>query len=171
MCTKIMAQFNTANCFELTSGLFLLPLSVQGSIFQPHRRTSGGGLSGIWSPRQLHIAVRTGGIFYFPWHRHQIEGTNVFYCLIRKTLAKRGKRNCQSSEEKSVYRSGTQTIDRPVAGRFPNPRGHRPPPYLSANERLSCWSWSLTMSSVIVRGVFITCFTATIIVELPFWSP
>ena len=44
MCTKIMAQFNTANCFELTSGLFLLPLSVQGSIFQPHRRTSGGGV-------------------------------------------------------------------------------------------------------------------------------
>ena len=27
------------------------------------------------------------GIFYFPWHRHQIEGTNSFYCLIRKTLA------------------------------------------------------------------------------------
>ena len=25
------------------------------------------------------------GIFYFPWHRHQIEGTNGFYCLIRKT--------------------------------------------------------------------------------------
>ena len=31
--------------------------------------------------------MRTGGIFYFPWHRHQIEGTNGFYCLIRKTLA------------------------------------------------------------------------------------
>ena len=26
-------------------------------------------------------------IFYFPWHRHQIEGTNGFYCIIRKTLA------------------------------------------------------------------------------------
>ena len=25
------------------------------------------------------------GIVYFPWHRHQIEGTNGFYCLIRKT--------------------------------------------------------------------------------------
>ena len=24
-------------------------------------------------------------VFYFPWHRHQIEGTNGFYCLIRKT--------------------------------------------------------------------------------------
>ena len=29
--------------------------------------------------------VQTGGIFYFPWHRHQIEGTNGFWCLIRKT--------------------------------------------------------------------------------------
>ena len=27
------------------------------------------------------------GSFYFPWYRHQIEGTNGFYCLIRKTLA------------------------------------------------------------------------------------
>ena len=31
--------------------------------------------------------MRTGGIFYFPWHRHQIEGTDGFYCLIQKTLA------------------------------------------------------------------------------------
>ena len=45
--------------------------------------------------------MQTGGIFYFPWHRHQIEGTDGFYCLLRKTLAKWGKRNCQSSEAKS----------------------------------------------------------------------
>ena len=51
----------------------------------------------------------TGGIFYFPWHRHQIEGTNGFYCLVRKTLAKRGKRNCQSSEAKCFCRSETRT--------------------------------------------------------------
>ena len=36
------------------------------------------------------------GIFYFPWQRHQIQGTDGFSCLFRKTLAKRGKRNCQS---------------------------------------------------------------------------
>ena len=54
----------------------------------------GGGV------HQLHIPVRTGGVFYFPWHRHQIEGTDGFECLLRKTLAKRGKRNCQSSEAK-----------------------------------------------------------------------
>ena len=27
------------------------------------------------------------GSFTSSWHRHQIEGTNGFYCLIRKTLA------------------------------------------------------------------------------------
>ena len=105
----------------------LLPLSVQGSFFS----RIDALLSGRWSPRQLHIPVRTGGMFYFPWHRHQIEGTNGLYCLIRKTLAKRGKRNCQSSEEKSYYRSVTRTIDRPVAGRRPSPLGHRSP--------ITCW--------------------------------
>ena len=38
------------------------------------------------------------GNFYFPWHRHQIEVTNGFKRLLRKTLAKRGKRNCPSFE-------------------------------------------------------------------------
>ena len=33
---------------------------------------------------RLHIYPLCG-IFYFPWHRHQIEGTNGFYRLIRKT--------------------------------------------------------------------------------------
>ena len=33
---------------------------------------------------RLHIYPLCG-IFDFPWHRHQIEGTNGFYCLIRKT--------------------------------------------------------------------------------------
>ena len=33
---------------------------------------------------RLHIYPLCG-IFYFPWHRHQIERTNGFYCLIRKT--------------------------------------------------------------------------------------
>ena len=27
---------------------------------------------------RLHVPVRTGGIFYFHWHIHQIEGTNGF---------------------------------------------------------------------------------------------
>ena len=53
--------------------------SVQGSVF---RRIDallgefrvGGGVH----DRQLHIPVRTGGVFYFPWHRHQIEGTDGF---------------------------------------------------------------------------------------------
>ena len=45
-----------------------------------------------WSHSPLvvleHNPVQTGGIFYFPWHRHQIEGTGGFWCLLRKTLAK-----------------------------------------------------------------------------------
>ena len=30
-------------------------------------------------------AESTTGYTFTPWHRHQIEGTNGFYCLIRKT--------------------------------------------------------------------------------------
>ena len=33
---------------------------------------------------RLHICPLCG-IFYFLWHRHQIEGTTGFYCLFRKT--------------------------------------------------------------------------------------
>ena len=33
-------------------------------------------------------------IFFLPWHRLQVEGTNGFYCLFRKTNAKWGERNC-----------------------------------------------------------------------------
>ena len=78
------------------------------------------------SPTITHSSADWWDLF-FPWHRHPIEGTNGFFCLIRKTLAKRGKRNCQSSEAKSFYRSGTRTFDRPVAGRCSNPLGHRAP--------------------------------------------
>ena len=39
-------------------------------------------------------------IFDLPWHRHRIEGTNSFYCLIRKTQAKWGEQNCQCPEAK-----------------------------------------------------------------------
>ena len=50
-------------------------------------------------------------------HRHQIEGTDGFECLLQKTLAKRGKRNCHSSEAKSFYRSGVR--NRPGTVRSP----------------------------------------------------
>ena len=39
-----------------------------------------------WIPRQLHIPVQTGGFFYFPCHRHQIEGADGFNCLLLKTV-------------------------------------------------------------------------------------
>ncbi len=85
-------------------------------------------LSGMWSPRQLHIPVRTGGIFYFPWHIHQIEGTDGFWYLIRKTLATRDKRNCQSSEAKFSAVGFEPSRDYPVASpsQRSNPLGYRP---------------------------------------------
>ena len=45
-------------------------------------QVGGGRLGGVHD--RLHIYPLCG-IFYFPWHRHQIERTNGFYCLIRKT--------------------------------------------------------------------------------------
>ena len=52
--------------------------------------------------------VRTGGIFYFPWHRHQIEGTDGS-----------SERHWQSGVNgivkvpKRSYRSGIRTLDHP----------------------------------------------------------
>ena len=38
------------------------------------------------------------GMFYFPWYRHRIEGTNGLQCLIRMTQAMWGKRTCPCFE-------------------------------------------------------------------------
>ena len=51
------------------------------------------------------------GIFYFPWpsrawHRHQIEGTNGFYCLIRKT-----ERFTISNVESQVFTPNNSRLD------------------------------------------------------------
>ena len=46
------------------------------------------------------------GIFYFPWHRHQIEGTNGFYCLIRKT-----QRFTISNVESQVFTPNNSRLD------------------------------------------------------------
>ena len=66
-----------------------MPVSVSARYCIPQcvRLIAGGGggrLGGVHD--RLHIYPLCG-IFYFPWawHRHQIEGTNGFYCLIRKT--------------------------------------------------------------------------------------
>ena len=72
-----------------------------------------------------------GGIFYFPWNRHQIvEGTDGFYCLLRKTLARRGKRNCQSSEAKLSAVGFERVPHRPAASasQCSNPLGTASPP-------------------------------------------
>ena len=52
----------------------------------------------VESTTSYTFPVQTGGIFYFPWHRHQIEGTNGFRCLIRKT-----QRHTISNVESQVF--------------------------------------------------------------------
>ena len=46
------------------------------------------------------------GSFTSPWHRHQIEGTNVFYCLIRKT-----ERFTISNVESQVFTPNNSRLD------------------------------------------------------------
>ena len=63
----------------------LLSVSARYCIPQCVRFIAGGGggrLGGVHDRLQIYPLC---GIFYFPWHRHQIEGTNGFYCLTRKT--------------------------------------------------------------------------------------
>ena len=54
---------------------------------------------------KLHIYPLCG-IFYFPWHRQQIEGTNGFYCLIRKT-----ERFTISNVESQVFTPNNSRLD------------------------------------------------------------
>ena len=54
---------------------------------------------------RLHIYPLCG-IFYFPWHSHQIEGTNGFYCLIRKT-----ERFTISNVESQVFTPNNSRLD------------------------------------------------------------
>ena len=54
---------------------------------------------------RLHIYPLCG-IFYFPWHRHRIEGTNGFYCLIRKT-----ERFTISNVESQVFTPTNSRLD------------------------------------------------------------
>ena len=66
---------------------------------------------------RLHIYPLCG-VFYFPWHRHQIEGTNGFYCLILKT-----ERFTISNVESQVFTPNNSRLPRglnaggPRAGR------------------------------------------------------
>ena len=74
--------------------MVLLPLRLH--YFYQRRKDSIDGVHD-----RLHIYPLCG-IFYFPWHRHQIEGTTGFPCFFRMTLAKSGKGNCQSFPAASV---------------------------------------------------------------------
>ena len=77
---------------------------IQGNT--PMTQWGGGSLDLVWvvefTTELYTIPVRTGGIFYFPgWQRHQIEGTDSFQWLLRKTLglANWAKRNFAKNSE------------------------------------------------------------------------
>ena len=57
--------------------------------------------------------------------RHQIEGTNGFYCLIRKTLAS-GVNGIAKVPKRKKFLPKWDSNHRP-SGRCPNPLGHRSP--------------------------------------------
>ena len=61
------------------------------------------------------FSISLHGIFYFPWHRHQIEGTNGFYCFFRKTQGKWGERNYPSFETAEVVSSPVHFNRKPDA--------------------------------------------------------
>ena len=73
----------------------------------------------MWSPRlydRLHIYPLCG-VFYFPWHRHEIEGTNGFYCLIRKT-----ERFTISNVESQVFTPNNSRLPRGLKAGGPRPK-------------------------------------------------
>ena len=49
--------------------------SVEGSVLT---HSVGQARKGGVAHDSYIIPVQTGGIFYLPWHRHQLEGTDVF---------------------------------------------------------------------------------------------
>ena len=79
------------------------------------------------SPQQV-FSISLCGVFYFPLHRHHIEGTNSFHCLFQKTQAKWGKRSCPSFETAEVVlnpgRPKSPTLD------------HRAPPWPTRDETI-----------------------------------
>ena len=77
------------------------------------------------SPQQV-FSISLCVIFYFPWHRHQVEGTNGFYCLFRKTQAKWGKQSCPSFKIAEV-------VLNPVPSTDALPHDHRAPLVISCS--------------------------------------
>ena len=64
--------------------LFCFCPLLHPSMCEAYCRWWGGGVDWAESTTGYTFTPCVGS-FYFPWHRHQIEGTNGFYCLIRKT--------------------------------------------------------------------------------------
>ena len=57
----------------------------------PHSSANAGALGfliqscGVYDSRQVTYKYSLCGIFYFPWHRHQIEGTKLFVSVPKDT--------------------------------------------------------------------------------------
>ena len=52
---------------------------VSNEVTKSGSQAQGGGDRGVHNKLQLHISSAdwcSGGMFYFPWNRHQIEGAD-----------------------------------------------------------------------------------------------
>ena len=78
------------------------------------------------------------GVFHFPWHRHQIEGTNGFYCLIRKT-----ERFTISNVQSQVFTPNNSRLPRAL-----NAGGSRP-------KRVS-YHWTRRLCSWVETHILLT---------------
>ena len=69
------------SCQSLLCHCVSASVSPRYCIPQCVRLIAGGG-GGVRVGSGVHgsytFPVQTDGVFYFPWHRHQIEGTNGF---------------------------------------------------------------------------------------------
>ena len=72
----LVRAFCLAACLVLSC--VIIGRSLYRAVRQCHNDRTGGGAfrMGGGVHDSYIFPVRTGGIFYFPWHRHQVEGTD-----------------------------------------------------------------------------------------------
>ena len=80
---------------------------------------------------------------YFTSPGIDTEGTDGFSCLLRKTQAKRVKRNCQSSEANKLPQRDSNPGPPGRQSNALNPLGHRAPLYITLDIR-SAKQWKQT---------------------------
>ena len=76
----------------------------------------GGGLEWVVeSTTSYTFPVQTGGIFYFPWHRHQIEGTDGFSVSSKRHWQSRVNGIVKVPKRSFPQRDSNPAGNRPVA--------------------------------------------------------